>query len=87
MLKLKAHNKNFNEYTEIDKFLLIPKKVVDEFEIGEMELKLNGKKAKVRIYDIPCDCNEAKHTHRLLDLRDVWDKLNLKPNQLVEITK
>ena len=87
MLKLKAHSKIFNQFTEIDKFLLIPKKLNDEFEIGEMRVKLNDQKVTVRIYDIPCDCNKTKHTHRLLDLRDTWDRLRLKPNQPVEITK
>ena len=87
MLKLKTHDKTLNQFSEIDKFILIPKKLIEEFGPGEMELNLNGSKVKVRIYDTPCDCNEQKHTHRLLDLRDVWSTLNLKPGQLVEITK
>lgn len=86
-MKLKTHNKPINEYTEIDKFLLIPKKMWEDFELGETTLRLNGKTEKLRIYDIPCECVAPHHQHRIIDLRDVWNKLRLSANQEIEISK
>jgi len=86
-MKLKTHNKPINEYTEIDKFLLIPKKLWEDFNIGEMTLKLDGKSICLRVYEIPCDCVAPHHQHRIIDLRDVWDELKLSANSEIEISR
>ncbi len=86
-MKLKVHNREFNEYTQIDKFALVPKKMWSEIEVGNQSFSINGKNTIVRIYDIPCDCTGAMHSHRLIDLRSVWDKLKLEPNQDIEISR
>lgn len=86
-MKLKVHNKEFNEYTQIDKFALVPKKMWEEIETGSQSLSINGKNVTVRVYDVPCDCTGAMHSHRLIDFRSVWDKLDLKANQDIEISR
>lgn len=85
MLKLKVHNKPFNEYADIDKFLVVPKKIWNEVAPGTMKLKINGSKVSARIYDIPCKCVSKMHSHRLIDLREIWDKIGLKENEEVEV--
>lgn len=85
-LKLKFHDKIFNQYTQIDKFLFVPKKLLEDFQEGEMEFLINGKKTKTRVYDIFCDCRPEKHTHRIVDLREQASNLGLKNGQEVEIT-
>ena len=85
MIKLKAHNKPFNDYTDIDKFLVVPKKLWNEIGVGETTLKINGSRVKLRVYDIPCDCVGKMHQHRLIDLREIWDKIDLKVNELVGV--
>lgn len=87
MLKLKCHANKIGEFSEIDKIILIPKKISDEFEVGEDEYSLDGQKMRLRIYDIPCNCSQKMHTHRIIDLREVWEKLNLSDGQEVEIGK
>jgi len=87
MIKLKTHNRSINKYTEIDRYLLVPKKLWDDFETGEFKVKINGTWIKTRIYDIFCECVGPKHTHRVLDLRESWDRLGLKENQKVEVEK
>jgi len=87
MLKLKTHGEPINQYTDIDKYLLVPKKLWGDFELGESELKIDGQKIRTRVYDIFCECTMPKHNHRIVDLRDVWVKLNLKENQEVEIER
>jgi len=85
---LKAYDKKFNEYSDIDKFILVPKKVWDDIAVGEQEISINQKKVKLRVYDVPCDCaGVAMHSHRIIDLRNIWDKLGLKDSQELEITK
>lgn len=86
-MKFKAHDKPINEYTEIDKFLLIPKKLWEDFGVGDTSLKLDGKSKKLRIYEIPCECVTPRHQHRIIDLRDVWNELNLSANQEIEISR
>jgi hypothetical protein len=86
-IKTKALNKVFNEFTQIDKFALVSKKVWDDLPQGEANLSLNGKAVKVRIYDVPCNCSNQMHTHRLIDLRDSWDDLKLTNGQVIEISK
>ena len=78
MIKIKVHSKVFGKYSEIDKFFLVPKKYWDDFETGDKELKINNQKVILRIYDVLCDCSSKMHTHRVVDLRSVWEKLNLK---------
>jgi len=87
VLKLKAQNKKFNQFTQIDKFALIPKKWWEYFEIGENVLKINNTKTMVRVYEVPCTCTGNKHTHRILDLRSIWKKMNLSNHQKIEIEK
>ena len=87
MLKLKCHKNKIEEFSEIDKMILIPKKSSDEFEVGEGEYSLNGQKMLLRVYDVPCNCSQKMHTHRIIDLREAWDKLNLSDGQEVEIER
>jgi len=87
MIKLKAHNKPISEFTEIDKYLLVPKKLWDDVLPGEIEIFLEGKKMKLRVYNVPCSCVPQKHQHRIIDVRDIWDSQNLKANQEVKIEK
>jgi len=87
MIRLKTHIKPINEHTEIDRCLLIPKKLWDDFEAGDLNVKIDGKKITTRIYDVFCECVGPNHTHRILDLRETWDDLGLKENQVVEIEK
>jgi len=86
-MKLKVFTKAFNDFTEIDKFIVVPKKIWNDIEIGEQALNIKGTAIKVRIYDIPCDCTGAMHSHRLIDLRNVWDKLKLQDKEEVEVKK
>jgi len=85
MIRLKAHNKKVSEYSDIDKLILIPKKLWEDFPLGEGEYILSGKKLKLRIYEIPCNCNPVKHVHRIIDLRDKWEELNLSEGIELEI--
>lgn len=87
MLKLRVHIKPFNEYTDIDKYLVVPKKLWEDFQPGESQLTLKGIKSKVRIYDIPCECVGSMHNHRLIDLREEFNKIGLKDNEEIEIGK
>jgi len=87
MIKLKVHTKPVSPQTDIDKYLLVPKKLWDDFGAGETSLKLNGTKIKTRIYEIPCHCVGEDHFHRIVDLRELWEKLDLKENVEVEIEK
>jgi len=87
MIKLKVHTKPISKQTDIDKYLLVPKKLWSDFEAGEMSLKLNGTKVKTRIYEIPCNCVGEEHIHRIIDLRELWEKLDLKENSELEVEK
>jgi len=87
MIKLKVHDKPFNEYADIDKFLVVPKKLWDDIKAGEITLKLNESRVKVRVYDIPCNCVGKMHQHRLVDLRSVFDKLGLKEADELTVEK
>jgi len=87
MLRLKCHSHKISEFSEIDRMLLVPKKVSDEFEVGEGEYILGGQKLQLRIYDIPCNCSKTMHTHRIIDLREIWDKLRLTDGQELEIER
>ena len=86
-MKLKAHDKKVSEFSEIDKIILIPKKISEEFALGAQKLKLDGKKTELRVYDVPCNCNKEMHTHRVVDLRDVWDEMDIKDGDLLEIER
>jgi len=85
MLVLKAHDKKVGKLNEIDKSILVPKKNWGDFELGEGEYKINGKSTKLRVYDVLCDCDNQPHTHRILDLRSIWDDLGLKNGDELEI--
>lgn len=87
MLELKAQSKKFNEFTEINKFALIPKKWWDDFDLGNNTLIINGSKQRVRVYEVPCVCIGQRHTHRILDLRSVWDKMDLRDHEKIEVDK
>ena len=86
-MKLKAHDKQITSYSEVDKIVLIPKKIWEDFELGKNNLKINGNPFSLRVYDLPCDCNKQMHTHRVIDLREVWGELNLKDGQVLEIER
>ncbi len=86
-MKLKTHTKEFNEYTQIDKFALVPKKMWGDIEVGSRQLSINGRNVTARIYDVPCDCSGVMHSHRLIDLRSIWNKLGLKPNEDIEVSR
>lgn len=86
MLKLKVHTKPISPYTDIDKYILVPKKIWDEFQVGSIEILINGSKVKTRVYDVFCDCVGERHNHRIIDLRDQFDDLDLKENQEVTIS-
>jgi len=85
MIKLKTHSKPLNEFTDIDKFLVVPKKIWNEIEPGTAKLRINGASVSVRIYNIPCECVGKMHSHRLIDLREIWDKIGLKENEEVTV--
>lgn len=87
MISLKTHTKPINEHTDIDRYLLVPKKNWGDFEIGDLELKINGINIKTRVYDVFCECVTPKHNHRIIDLRDMWSKLDLKENIEVEVER
>lgn len=84
-ISLKFHNKAINQYTQIDKYFLVPKKVIDFFPEGEIVLLVDGKKIKTRVYNIFCDCRPEKHTHRIIDLRDYAEKLSLENGKESEV--
>lgn len=84
-MKLTAHFNEKRKFSDIDKFILIPKKFWEYFSLGESKYKLNDKNLSLRVYDVPCDCSGEMHTHRLIDLRDIWDELGLKDGQEIEI--
>ena len=86
-MQLKAHNKKISDYSEIDKIVLVPKKISDEFTLGPQHLKINGKKMELRVYDLPCDCNKEMHTHRVIDLRDIWEEMSLSEGDVLEIER
>lgn len=86
-VKLRVHDKPFNEYTDIDKYLVAPKKLWEEFEPGEQTIRINGKQIKVRVYDIPCTCVGSMHNHRLIDLRGLWEELGIKAGEEVLLGK
>lgn len=86
MLKLKVHTKPISPYTDIDKYILVPKKIWDEFQVGSIEILINGSKVQTRVYDVFCDCVGEKHSHRIIDLREQFDGLDLKENQEVIIS-
>ena len=87
MLNLKAHSGRLGSFSEIDRFVLIPKKYWDDFLVGVTKFKIKGKKVSVRIYDIPCDCYPKKHTHRIIDLRNIWGDLQIKNGEELPITR
>ena len=87
MPNLKVHFGRLGSFSEIDRFILIPKKYWDDFIPGETKLKIKGEQVSVRIYDIPCDCSIKMHTHRIIDLRDIWEKLQIKNGDEVEVTR
>lgn len=87
MPDLKAHFGSLGSFSEINRFILIPKKYWDDFLPGKTKLKIKGKEVLVRIYDIPCDCNPKRHTHRIIDLRDIWEKFQIKNGEELQITR
>ena len=87
MIRLKAHSRSVGKLNEIDKLLLIPKKNWDDFPVGEGEYKLNSKKLKLRVYDVPCDCSGEDHVHRIVDLREVWNNLALQEGTSLEVER
>ncbi len=87
MIKLKAHNKPISEFTEIDKYLLVPKKLWDDFPPGETRLIVSRKRVSLRIYDVPCECVPQKHQHRIIDLRAIWQDFKIEENQELSIDK
>lgn len=87
MIKLKVHDKTLSKMSDIDKFFLVPKKQWDYFPLGENQLKLNGKDLKILIRDIPCECSQELHYHRIADLREIWDELELKDGQEIGVDK
>jgi len=87
VIRLKAHNKTVGKLNKIDKLILVPKKYWEDFPAGESEYRLNHEKLKLRVYDIPCDCSGPNHTHRIVDLRDIWDELNLIDGSDLEIER
>lgn len=84
-MKLKFHKKPVNDYTEISDYLLIPKKLHAEFNEGDIELVINGRRVKTRIYDIFCDCQGEKHIHKIIDLRDHYQKIGLEDGEEAEV--
>lgn len=87
MIKLKFHTKPINEFTDIDRYLLVPKKLWDDFPAGETNLKINGKNVKTRVYDIFCECTLPKHNHRIIDLRSTWQQVDAKENEEVKVER
>jgi len=87
VLKLKVQNKKFNDFTEIDRFVLIPKKFWEDFIDGINKITINGTKVNARIYTVPCTCIGNTHTHKILDLRPFWNKFDLKHEDEIEIDK
>lgn len=84
-LKLKYHDSPLNQYTQIDKYIFVPKKFSENFPEGEITVNLLGESIKTRVYDIFCDCRPEKHTHKVIDLREIHICNKLKNNQEVEI--
>ena len=87
MIQLKAHNKSIGKLNKIDKLILVPKKFWADFPSGVSDYKLNGKNLTLRVYDVPCDCSGPDHTHRIVDLRDVWESLKLTDGTILEIER
>ncbi|HLD34886.1 MAG TPA: hypothetical protein VJB62_03405 [Patescibacteria group bacterium] len=84
-LKFRVHGKPLNEFTDIDKYFIVPKKMWDRFAPGDLELIIKGVKSKSRVYDIPCQCIGSMHNHRLIDLRVLYKRLELKDNEEVVV--
>jgi len=84
-LKLKYHNRPINEFTEIDSYLMVPKKLHQNFPEGEIEITLLGRKFKTRVYDIYCECTLPKHIHKIIDLRGFKLRKDLMEGEEVEI--
>lgn len=86
-MKISISQKNISSYSEIDKFALIPKKLWSDFELGEKELMLDGRKLKVEILEMLCDCMGANktHQHRIIDLREFWDELSLDGKKEINV--
>ncbi len=87
MIKLIVQNRKLNDFTNIDKFALIPKKWWDYFDAGDNFISLNNIKMQLQVFEVPCTCVGSKHTHRILDLRKIWDKFNFHNHQTIEISK
>lgn len=85
-LKLKYHDKPVNDFTEINKYLMIPKKLHQNFPEGEIEMSIAGKKILTRVYDIYCECVAPKHIHKIIDLREFDGAKEFKENQEIEIS-
>jgi len=66
---------------------LVPKRNWDDFVVGEGEYSVNSEKFSLRVYDVPCDCNQKMHTHRIVDLGPAWEKLGLSEGAEVEIER
>ncbi len=86
-MKLTAHYNKQGKFSEIDRFILIPKKIWEDFSPGISDYKINDRKFTLRVYDVPCDCTGNMHTHRLIDLRDIWDDLGIEDGQILEISR
>lgn len=86
-MKLTISSKSLSSYSEIDKFALIPKKLWDDFGLGEKELSINGRNFKVEIIEMLCDCmgTNKNHEHRIIDLREIWDELDLTGQKEISI--
>ena len=87
MIKLKVHDKTLSKMSEIDKFFLVPKKQWEYFPLGENSLNIDDKNVKIWIHDIPCECSQELHYHRIADLRDIWEEQKLKNGQEIKVDK
>jgi len=84
-LKLKFHDSPINQYTQIDRYLFVPKRFSDSFGEGEIKFEMLGQTVKTRVYDVFCDCRDDKHTHKIIDLREIKTKNPIENNQEIEI--
>ncbi|OQA53221.1 MAG: hypothetical protein BWY43_00148 [candidate division WS2 bacterium ADurb.Bin280] len=85
-IKLKYHSHPINEFTEIDKYLMVPKKLHEDFPEGEIEIRLQNKKFSTRVYDIYCECTGSKHIHKVIDLRKFEGTNDFSEGEEIEIS-
>jgi len=87
MIKLKVHDKTLSKMSDIDKFFLVPKKQWEYFPLGENVLLIDGQTVKIWIHDIPCECSQELHYHRIADLREVWENFKMTNGQEIKVDK